>query len=233
MSTTSKPPQASLLENTTWILESYGEPENLLTVLEGTEITARFDSSKSQVRGSAGANSYSGSYQISDNKLSIQQIAHTEMFRLDPEGVMDQEYLYLKALQSAESYQVQNGELQINCGEQILIYTADTDQEKPDTATTIAPEPETETASRETAEKAKESVPMAEPDVAETGTLQLSDVLTTDCERADTSGSFRHIGLAEGGTAVDFTLKNTDGKAVSLSGLLNEKPVVMVFGSFT
>ena len=33
--------------------------------------------------------------------------------------------------------------------------------------------------------------------------------------------------------AVDFTLKDIHGNTVSLAGLLSEKPVVMVFGSFT
>ncbi|MFC2004700.1 META domain-containing protein [Chloroflexota bacterium] len=118
----SEPAPTSDLEDVTWILESYGEPGDLKAVLEGTEITALFDSTEGHVRGSAGANSYSGGYQINENELSIQQIASTEMFRLDPEGVMDQEYQYLKELQSAESYEIQDGRLQINCGEQILIY---------------------------------------------------------------------------------------------------------------
>lgn len=113
------------LEDIAWTLESYGEPGNLQTVLEGTEITALFDSTEGLVRGSAGVNSYSGSYQISKSEVSIQQIAWTEMYRLDPEGVMEQEQQYLKALQAAESFQIQGGKLQINFGGQILIYTAE------------------------------------------------------------------------------------------------------------
>ena len=47
------------LENKTWKLESYGEEGSLQKVLEGTEITATFDGTRDQIRGSAGANTYS------------------------------------------------------------------------------------------------------------------------------------------------------------------------------
>lgn len=113
----------SNLENKTWKLESYGEPGNLKTVLEGTEITATFDSADRQVHGSAGANTYFGSYNISGNRLSILDLARTEMYRLDPPGVMEQEGQYLDALKAAESFQIKDGKLQINSGKQILIYT--------------------------------------------------------------------------------------------------------------
>lgn len=110
------------LEDITWILESYGEPESLQTVLEGTEITALFDSAEGQVTGSAGANNYFGAYQISKNKLSIQELAWTEMYRLDPEGIMEQEEYYLKTLQAAETYEISVGKLQITSANQLLIF---------------------------------------------------------------------------------------------------------------
>ena len=110
------------LEDITWILDSYGEPESLQTVLEGTEITALFDSTTSQISGSAGANYYSGVYQISKDKLSIQEITHTEMYRLDPEGVMEQEDYYLKALQAAENYGISVGKLSITTDTKVLIF---------------------------------------------------------------------------------------------------------------
>jgi len=117
-------PSPTPLEDATWILESYGEQGNLLTMLEGTEITATFDSAEKQVNGSAGCNSYFGDYQLSDNELTFTIIGHTEMYCMEPEGVMEQETQYLKTLNSAESYQVKDGTLQVNCGNEILIYTA-------------------------------------------------------------------------------------------------------------
>ena len=61
----------------------------------------------------------------------------------------------------------------------------------------------------------------------------LSNDLIRDIKRARRSGDFDNVGLNIGETAVDFTLKDVDGNTVSLRGLLSEKPVVMVFGSFT
>jgi heat shock protein HslJ len=117
------------LEDIKWTLESYGEPGNLVPVIEGTRITATFESAEGQVRGSAGCNSYFGDYAI-DNKLSITTLAHTEMYCMDPEGVMEQETEYLKILLTAGSYQVQDGRLQIDCGNQlVLIYTEQAGEE--------------------------------------------------------------------------------------------------------
>ena len=39
--------------------------------------------------------------------------------------------------------------------------------------------------------------------------------------------------LAEGEPAVDFTLRDVDGRAYTLSGLLRMKPVLLVLGGFT
>jgi len=121
--------QAGDLEDIRWVLESYGEQGNLTPVIEGTRITATFESDEGQVRGSAGCNSYFGGYEI-DEGLSITTLGHTEMYCMDPEGVMDQETEYLKILQTAESYRIQDGKLQINCGNQlVLIYTEQAEEE--------------------------------------------------------------------------------------------------------
>ena len=112
------------LEDTTWVLESYGEQGNLQAVLEGTEITATFESAEGQVKGSAGCNSYFGDYQIDKNKLSIPMMAHTEMYCLKPEGVMEQETQYLILLSAAESYDIRGGKLLIIAGSQVLVFNA-------------------------------------------------------------------------------------------------------------
>ena len=116
----------SSIEDTDWVLQSYGEFGNLKDVLTDTEITAEFVSSEGTVEGSAGCNSYSGSYEVKDSQLSIPgPIAATEMYCQEPEGVMEQERQYLELLQAAESYSVEDGELQINCGGQVLVYTTE------------------------------------------------------------------------------------------------------------
>ena len=119
-------PSVDMLENTTWILQSYGEPDNLTVALEGTKITAFFDSADGQVKGSAGCNSYFGSYEVEGSQLSIPgPIGATEMYCAEPEGVMDQEQEYLAVLQLAESYEIDDDELRVNCGSQVLIFKGD------------------------------------------------------------------------------------------------------------
>ena len=118
-----KTKQEVALEDTNWSLQSYGEPGNLKDILTDTEITAEFVSSEGTVKGSAGCNSYFGSYQVEGSKLSIPgPIGATEMYCMEPEGIMEQEQQYLTALGAAESYKIENGRLQINCGNQILIF---------------------------------------------------------------------------------------------------------------
>lgn len=67
-----------------------------------------------------------------------------------------------------------------------------------------------------------------EATASEAANLISSDALTRDCQRGQGSS-----GLGVGEVAVDFTLKDTYGSEYSLSALLADKPVVMVFGSFT
>ncbi len=111
------------LEDTRWILESYGEPANLKALITDTEISAEFVSAEETVKGSAGCNTYFGRYELNGSRLSIPgPVAVTEMFCLEPEGLMDQEQEYLKVLQQAESYEINGDELKINCGSQTLIF---------------------------------------------------------------------------------------------------------------
>lgn len=114
------------LENTAWILQSYGEKENPADVIPGTKITAEFKSDESKITGSGGCNNYFGGYQIEGSKLTIgPYIASTEMACLEPEGLMDQEYKYLRILETAEDYQIQEEKLVINCGVNILVFAAE------------------------------------------------------------------------------------------------------------
>jgi len=114
------------LEDTKWVLQSYGETGNLTDVLADTEITAEFVSSEGTVKGSAGCNTYFGSYEVDSNQLSIPgPIGATEMYCAEPEGVMDQEQEYLATLQLAESYEINDDELTIHCGNQVLIFKGD------------------------------------------------------------------------------------------------------------
>ena len=61
----------------------------------------------------------------------------------------------------------------------------------------------------------------------------LSADLKRGYEAVSTGDDFDDTGLEIGELAVGLTLKNTGGAEFELSRLLAEKPVVMVFGSFT
>jgi len=61
----------------------------------------------------------------------------------------------------------------------------------------------------------------------------LSNNLKRDCQINRDSEGFDTVGLSIGETAVNFALRDIYGTEVQLSRLLSEKPVVMVFGSFT
>jgi len=60
----------------------------------------------------------------------------------------------------------------------------------------------------------------------------LSSTLKEGCGDPKTYATDK-TGLAVGSKAINFTLKDTDGKEVRLSKLLAAKPVVMIFGSFS
>jgi len=108
------PREILTLEDTTWVLESYGEKGNMQAVLEDTEITIEFKSAESNFSGSGGCNNYFGSYEINKNELTIKPpIGATEM--ACPEPIMDQEQEYLKLLETTETFQIQNVKLIISC----------------------------------------------------------------------------------------------------------------------
>ena len=119
---------AANLEGALWTLALYVNSQgDLVSVLPNTEITAVFQDE--QVNGNAGCNNYFASYEAAGERLTIGLIGATQMFCGEPENVMEQESEYLAALQSAASYQITNGQLQIaNAdGETVLTFNAVSD----------------------------------------------------------------------------------------------------------
>jgi heat shock protein HslJ len=111
------------LEDKEWVLASYGEQGDLQAVLAGTEITAMFDCAEERVTGSAGCNSYFADYDACGNKLSILELAWTEMACMSPEGVMEQEQEYLTLLLDTVTFQVEDSLLTISSSDgQVLFF---------------------------------------------------------------------------------------------------------------
>jgi len=78
----------------------------------------------------------------------------------------------------------------------------------------------------------EEPAPSSLPAVVGPEEPVLPTTLTRGCSPS-AGGNFDNAGLAIGEMAVNFALKDTQGNEYILSRLLSEKPVVMVFGSFT
>ncbi|MCK4247328.1 MAG: META domain-containing protein [Methanomicrobia archaeon] len=110
------------LEGTLWILKSYvDDGGGMVNVLSGTETTAQFQGGN--VGGSAGCNTYSGSYTLSGNAITIGTLTVTLMFCTKP-GIMDQETAYLSALGSATTYKIKGSTLEMSNadGKLILVF---------------------------------------------------------------------------------------------------------------
>ena len=102
----------SALTGKTWQLVSYFDGASAqVSVLNGTEITAIFGAD-SMVSGSAGCNTYEASYQSTSNTLSFGAASATSMFCETPEGIMQQEGMYLAVLPTAATYQISSSQLQ-------------------------------------------------------------------------------------------------------------------------
>lgn len=100
------------LEGTTWVLTAY----NKNRPLEGSQPTIAFENG--QASGNASCNSYGGGYEVQGNKIGFSALAMTEMFCMDPEGVMDQEMTYLEMLEKAVTFEINGDVLTIIAGPQ-------------------------------------------------------------------------------------------------------------------
>jgi heat shock protein HslJ len=107
------------LTGTVWQAMSYNNgKEAVVSLVIGTEITAIFGQDGA-LSGSAGCNDYNASYAAeaapsgAEGTISIGQAATTRKFCAEPEGTMEQESLYLAALQMAEVYRIDGDRLQL------------------------------------------------------------------------------------------------------------------------
>jgi heat shock protein HslJ len=81
-------------------------------VLPGTSLTVAFGPGGG-VNGSSGCNSYSASYTVDGQSLSITPPGGTTMICGEPEGIMEQETAFLSALAAAGSFELSGNQLAI------------------------------------------------------------------------------------------------------------------------
>ena len=120
----SRSTQEESLFNVTWILDSFGEQDDLQSVLEGTQITVIFDENGGVVHGSAGCNDYGGEYHIKNNTLTIPDLMVTESECSEPEGIMEQEKQFLRILLDAENYEISDRKLRIMVDTRVLTFVS-------------------------------------------------------------------------------------------------------------
>jgi len=96
----SSPTSKPNLEDTTWVLTAYNDNHPI----EGTQPSIQFENG--QVSGNASCNHYGGSYQIKGDAISFSDLFNTEMACMDPDGVMEQEQIYLDLLRSASRFEL-------------------------------------------------------------------------------------------------------------------------------
>ncbi len=118
------PPAADPLAGTRWSVMNFNNGMGAVTgIVQGSTITMDFDAAGS-VRGNAGCNTYSASYQAGGNTLSVNPPITTNMACESPAGVMQQEQQFLAALQSAATFQLTGNQLQIRSGGDALAIMA-------------------------------------------------------------------------------------------------------------
>lgn len=101
-----------------WVLQTLnGQPP-----LDDTTPTAEF--SESEIGGSAGCNHYFGSYQATGSDLTVTNVGMTEMFCMEPEGVMEQEQAFLSALTAVAAYRLAPDRLELldTAGTALLVF---------------------------------------------------------------------------------------------------------------
>jgi heat shock protein HslJ len=106
-----QPPIVDPLAGTRWkVVNLNNGKDAVVGVIAGTTITLEFDTT-GRVSGNAGCNTFSASYRVSGNALTIEPPAATAKTCETPEGVMQQEQQYLAALQNAAIFEISNNTL--------------------------------------------------------------------------------------------------------------------------
>jgi heat shock protein HslJ len=108
------------LAGVTWSLVSYGSPDAPQPVLPNAPITLTF--SEQGIAGSTGCNQFTGTFAFENNTIQISDIISTLV--ACEADIATQEAAYLNALQTANTFQISNGQLQITYADGVLTFVA-------------------------------------------------------------------------------------------------------------
>lgn len=109
------------LAGKTWVLQQYGDPDNLTQAITGKEPTLTFDKDKMTVGGNGGVNGYGGDYTVDKDKLTVSDVISTLIASSNEEENI-QESTFFKILHSAETFKIEGTNLTITGTEGVLIF---------------------------------------------------------------------------------------------------------------
>lgn len=93
------PLEAAPLQGTPWSLQFVNVETQWEATMADTQITLRIEDG--EISGSSGCNNYQGAIVIESGEIIVTDLSATEMACPEPEGVMEQETLYLSLLEQA------------------------------------------------------------------------------------------------------------------------------------
>jgi heat shock protein HslJ len=106
-------PQRQAVAGTSWRVVGYNNGRQaVVSVLGGSTLTMAF-SADGQVSGSAGCNHYVATYSESGTMLTIGPAAATRKMCVQPEGIMEQEQQFLKALETVATARQEGDRLEL------------------------------------------------------------------------------------------------------------------------
>jgi heat shock protein HslJ len=112
--------QSQRLAGTAWKVTAFNNGRQaVVSTIAGTELTLAF-SEDGRVAGSAGCNRYNAAYTQNGRKLTFGPAAATRMTCAKPEGVMEQEQQFLKALGTVATGRLEGDQLEMRTGDDAL-----------------------------------------------------------------------------------------------------------------
>jgi heat shock protein HslJ len=106
-------PQPQTLAGSSWTVTGYNNGKQaVVSVLNGTTLTMTFDADV-RVNGSAGCNTYSGTYKAEGGSLLFGAAATTRRMCTTPERVMEQEQQFLKALAAVATARLEGDRMEL------------------------------------------------------------------------------------------------------------------------
>jgi heat shock protein HslJ len=113
--------QSQELAGTRWIVTGFNNGhQGVVSPILDTELTLVFEP-EGKLSGRV-CNSYFGAYETGKGTIKISEIGQTEMYCVEPAGIMEQETQFLQALGTAATYQVDGNSLEMRtAGDEIAV----------------------------------------------------------------------------------------------------------------